>query len=148
MAPHAELIADAEAVGNSECVKPYIDPMLANSPVHMGKFFARLFKCRMLQLIPGRREHTIGVFFVLKKSGKLRLILDTRKAKTYFRKPRASHLPTPAAWTCILRVVLWPTLFTGWSCPRICVSIFASLLLSADSWTKRCGRKAVGPRTL
>ena len=93
MAPHAELIADAEAVGNSECVKPHIDPMLANSPVHMGKFFARLFKCRMLQLIPGRREHTIGVFFVLKKSGKLRLILDTRKAKTYFRKPRASHLP-------------------------------------------------------
>ncbi|CAE7427144.1 DEK1, partial [Symbiodinium sp. CCMP2592] len=140
----SELIADAEAVGNSECVKPYIDPVLANSPVHMGRFLARLFKCRMLQLIPGRREHTVGVFFVLKKSGKLRLILDTRKANTYFRKPRASHLPTPAAWTSIevapddtlytARMELPPHLRQYFRLPAI-----KCRFLDKDMWPQGCG---------
>ena len=97
----SELLADAEAVGECDPVKPYVDPVLNNSPVHMGRFLTHLFNCRMLQLIPGRYEHTVGVFFVPKKNGRLRLILDTRKANTYFRKPRSSRLPTPAAWTSV-----------------------------------------------
>ncbi|CAE7297688.1 unnamed protein product [Symbiodinium sp. CCMP2456] len=79
LAGASELLAEADALSGCDPVKPYIDPVLLHSPVHMGRFCGRLFKSRMLQFVPGKFDHTVGVFFVRKKSGKLRLILDTRK---------------------------------------------------------------------
>ena len=78
----------------------------------MGRFLSRLHESRMLSFVPGRFDHTVGVFFVVKKSGQLRLILDTRKANTFFRRPKCAHLPTPAAW-CSLEVSEGDTLFTA-----------------------------------
>ena len=112
LANSSELLADEDALSRCEPVRPYIDQILAHSPVHMGRFFGRLFKSRMLQLVPGKFDHTVGLFFVRKKSGKLRLILDTRGANNYFVKPRPSRLPTPAAW-CSIEVGQGNTLFTA-----------------------------------
>ncbi|CAE7335826.1 unnamed protein product, partial [Symbiodinium pilosum] len=107
-----ELLADPAALSGCELVRPYVDPVLLHSPVHMGRFVGRLFKSRMLQFVPGKLDHTVGVFFVRKKSGKLRLILDTRRANNFFVKPRSSQLPTPAAW-CSIEVDECDTLYTA-----------------------------------
>ena len=96
-----ELLADDGSTGTVEPVRPYVDPVLANSPTKMGKFLTRLFDCNMLSFKPGWEAATVGVFFVLKKNGSHRLILDTRAANQAFAKPLASHLPTPAAWTSL-----------------------------------------------
>ena len=112
LAGASELLADSEVLSSCEPVRPYIDPVLAHSSVHMGRFLGRLFKSRMLQFVPGKHDHTVGVFFVRKKSGKLRLILDTRRANHYFVKPRSSQLPTPSAW-CSIEVDQGDTLYTA-----------------------------------
>ncbi|OLP92536.1 putative protein phosphatase 2C 27 [Symbiodinium microadriaticum] len=96
-----ELLADAGEKGLSETVRPYVDPVLANSPTKMGKFLTRLFDANMLSFKPGWEAATVGVFFVYKKNGSHRLILDTRAANQAFAKPRSSRLPTPAAWTSL-----------------------------------------------
>ena len=38
----------------------------------------------------------VGVFFVRKKSGKLRMVVDARRSNAYFRKPRHTQLCTGA----------------------------------------------------
>ena len=88
-----ELLADAGEKGLSETVRPYVDPVLANSPTKMGKFLTRLFDANMLSFKPGWEAATVN--------GSHRLILDTRVANQAFAKPRTSHLPTPAAWTSL-----------------------------------------------
>ncbi|CAE7199591.1 unnamed protein product, partial [Symbiodinium natans] len=96
-----ELLAEEREMSPSEPLKPYVDSVLAHSPKHMGRFLSRLAESKMLDFVPGTRAHTVGVFFVHKKNGKLRLILDTRAANQFFKPPRHSNLPTPSAWCSI-----------------------------------------------
>ena len=96
-----ELLAEEREMSPSEPVKPYVDSVLAHSPKHMGRFLSRLAESKMSDFVPGTRAHTVGVFFVHKKNGKLRLILDTRAANQFFKPPRHSNLPTPSAWCSI-----------------------------------------------
>ena len=42
---------------------------------------------------------TVGIFFVPKKGGQLRMIADTRLANMHFRKPYHSDLPTASLWS-------------------------------------------------
>ena len=95
------LLAEEGSAPEEEVVKPYMDPALASSPNSLGRFYGRLHQSHMLTFVSGRHAHTVGVFFVHKKSGKLRLILDTRAANRAFRKPLTTRLPTPAAWSSI-----------------------------------------------
>ena len=44
---------------------------------------------------------TVGVFFVRKKDGTLRIITDTRLANCSFRDPPRTRLPTPGAFTSV-----------------------------------------------
>ncbi|OLQ14569.1 hypothetical protein AK812_SmicGene1346 [Symbiodinium microadriaticum] len=106
------LLADEGTVSHEDPVKPYIDPALASSPAALGRFYGRLHKSQMLSFVSGRHAHTVGVFFVHKKNGKLRLILDTRLANRALRKPLTTRLPTPAAWSS-LEVGAEDTLFTA-----------------------------------
>ena len=106
------LLADEGTVSHEDPVKPYIDPALASSPAALGRFYGRLHQSHMLSFVSGRHAHTVGVFFVHKKNGKLRLILDTRLANRAFRKPLTTRLPTPAAWSS-LEVGAEDTLFTA-----------------------------------
>ena len=41
----------------------------------------------------------LGVFFVKKKTGKLRIIFDTRDVNNLFRPPPTTRLPTAAAFS-------------------------------------------------
>eukprot|EP00959_Pyramimonas_sp_CCMP1952_P431965 9046335-Pyramimonas_sp.AAC.1 len=41
---------------------------------------------------------SVGIFCVEKSGGKLRLVFDTRMAKTFFTAPPSTVLPTPSAW--------------------------------------------------
>ena len=106
------LLAEEGSAPEEEVVKPYIDPALASSPTSLGRFYGRLHQSHMLTFVSGRHAHTVGVFFVHKKSGKLRLILDTRAANRAFRKPMPTRLPTPAAWSSI-EVASEDTLYTA-----------------------------------
>lgn len=56
---------------------PHSDPFVWDKQ-EFGRFMSELLE-RRLVLLRARQPHTIGVFFVKKKSGKLRLILDTRR---------------------------------------------------------------------
>ncbi|CAE7706879.1 unnamed protein product, partial [Symbiodinium necroappetens] len=77
------LLAEEGSAPEEEVVKPYMDPALASSPNSLGRFYGRLHQSHMLTFVSGRHAHTVGVFFVHKKSGKLRLILDTRAANRW-----------------------------------------------------------------
>ena len=43
----------------------------------------------------------VGVFFVTKKNGKIRIIFDTRIANCFFKAPPKTRLPTAAAWSAV-----------------------------------------------
>ena len=47
----------------------------------------------MIEIVPVAQA-TVGAFFVVKSNGKLRLILDTRLANTFFRSPDPTVLPS------------------------------------------------------
>ena len=66
----------------------YTDPILKNSPKRYKQFLVSLFKCGLLKFKKTQdvKSH-VGIFFVKKKSGKLRLILDCRRTNQYFRTP-------------------------------------------------------------
>eukprot|EP00972_Heterocapsa_arctica_P038415 5658106-Heterocapsa_arctica.AAC.1 len=49
---------------------------------------------RGLVSVGSRRPHTVGAFFVTKKSGQLRLILDTRRCNVLWKDPPKTLLPT------------------------------------------------------
>jgi len=71
-------------------------------------------------------EGLLGVFFVAKKDGRLRLIFDTRVANTYFKTPPplVSRRPAPSAVSSVLPVlilsvlVILSVLFMVFNCPR------------------------------
>ena len=53
----------------------------------------------MVELKDGDSVNTVGVFFVLKKNGTLRVITDTRMVNMYFIDPHHTDLPTACGWS-------------------------------------------------
>ena len=90
----------AVAVAKAGVKQPYMDPLLKRRPRAYAEFLLRLSSCGMIrwERAAGRRGN-VGAFFVLKSSGKLRLVLDTRVANCSFKKPPATRLPTASAWS-------------------------------------------------
>ena len=77
----------------SGVVKCYEDPQLRD-PVKYRSFIQTLHR---LNLVSFQREapvERVGIFFVKKKGGKLRLILDCRRANCWFEEPEGIHLAT------------------------------------------------------
>ena len=96
--PDSLLNNDADrqlALDDLDLSKPYIDPAF-NSPKTYASFITSMFDKNLVEFQPGGKSY-LGVFFVAKKNGKLRVILDTRIANCYFRKPDKTRLPTAAA---------------------------------------------------
>ena len=82
--------------------KPYSDPSLINNPKTYADFLWRLHAAGMLRwTVRGSRNYTVGVFFVRKSNGRIRIIFDTRVANTRFREPPSTRLPTSAAFGSI-----------------------------------------------
>ena len=99
------LLNDADACTRmSECnVEPYFDPKLKYDRKSYVEFITELTERGLLRwrkAVTGER-HTLGVFFVAKKDGKLRLIFDTRVANLQFCAPPATALPTAAAFASV-----------------------------------------------
>ena len=66
----------------------YTDPVLENSPEKCTEFLQLLFKCGLISSNKSSQVLSeVVLFFVLKKYGKLRLILDCRLTNQYSRTP-------------------------------------------------------------
>ena len=76
---------------------PYSDPHLVKNKVTYARFVGELWS-RGLLLFSERAPATLGLFFVAKKSGALRLIFDTRVCNGEFHDPAYTQLPTPGSW--------------------------------------------------
>ena len=81
-------------------IGPQLDPMLVRDPKVYAQFLRRLDAAGTLTWKTGIRSW-LGVFFVAKKSGKLRIILDTRDVNGVFAPPPYTGLPTAVALTAI-----------------------------------------------
>ena len=85
-------------IANSTPLKPYIDPELAGSPLSYSGFLERLHEAGMLRFrLAQEKSGALGLFFIKKKDGTLRLIFDTRKLNRRFKEPPHTDLPTASA---------------------------------------------------
>ena len=81
-------------------VVPYIDPVLKNNKGEYAGFLSELAKRNMIGFrADSEYESMLGIFFVKKKSGQLRLIFDTRKLNKLFIDPPSTDLPSAEAFT-------------------------------------------------
>ena len=143
-------------------VKPYLDPMLVQNSATYCKFVQRLDAAGMIvwkQHIPS----LLGCFFVRKKGGSLRIVLDTRDVNGFFLKAPHTRLPSPAAFgsiettsedpvymsgsdlsNCFYHLEADPELAQWFSLPQIAVSTVPGLAdrcgFAADSFAVPCLR--------
>ena len=81
---------------------PHCDRELFRSPRSYGDFLTRLYDCNMIRFDLYEGEpHNMGIFFVKKKSGQLRIIFDTRRLNEQFVAPPKTALPTAASMSAI-----------------------------------------------
>jgi hypothetical protein len=79
-------------------VEPYIDSTLKSSS-HQYLQFINDFKRRCLLRWTRAPKERVGVFFVRKKDGKLRLIIDARRTNQRFRTPPGVALSSAEAFS-------------------------------------------------
>ena len=93
----------AHILAESGLHRAHNDQELFRSPACYGDFLCRLDAAGMLRWrIAGDESGVLGVFFVRKKNGKLRLILDTRILNTRFFDAPKTQLPSAAACSASL----------------------------------------------
>ena len=88
-----------------------MDPILKNNLHEYCVFIKHLFEKGMLQFISYPRD-LISPFFVAKKSGKQRLVLDCRVVNQRFRPPPRVALAAGYTWSR-LHIPEGETLFTA-----------------------------------
>eukprot|EP00974_Lingulodinium_polyedra_P081493 7891259-Lingulodinium_polyedra.AAC.1 len=69
-----------------------MDPVLARGGAAYGEFLSSLLDCGVAEVGPSVEQ--VGIFFVLKKSGALRLIFDTRRSNMHCAEPAPIGLPS------------------------------------------------------
>ena len=79
---------------------PYVDPILKHQKNEYAQFVHRLHKSNLVEFRTEARE-CVGVFFVWKKSGKQRMIIDARLSNLWFRSPEKVHLATGSSFSRI-----------------------------------------------
>ena len=75
----------------------YHDPRLSASEVDSVHFATDLFMAGVVRFLHSPRV-VLGAFFVTKKSGQLRMILDARRSNRLFRRPPSTVLGTAECW--------------------------------------------------
>ena len=93
-----ELEAQQE-LSNSGLSKAHVDPAF-NSPHIYADFLKKLHSRSLIDYIHDSTAY-MGVFFVRKKNGKLRIILDTRIVNCLFQDPPKVRLPSSAAFAAV-----------------------------------------------
>ena len=92
------LRADNQA--SEDNIVPYTDPILKNNPKEHCAFLHELSKRNMIKYrLANGEKGKLGVFFVAKKSGQLRLIFDTRLLNQAFHDPPSTDLPSADPFT-------------------------------------------------
>ena len=92
--PAAIAAQNLSDVGISKC---YSDPLL-HVPSNYGKFWKLLFEAHCISFsCCNDGIEFVEAFFVLKKNGKLRMVIDARRSNCHFAKPSHSHLCTGEA---------------------------------------------------
>ena len=83
--------------------KPHSDRSLFSSPKVYGDFLDRLSAAGMINwnTPEAGEDGVLGVFFVTKKDGSLRIIFDTRKLNESFKDPPSTNLPSAAAFSSV-----------------------------------------------
>ena len=82
--------------------RPYCDPSLTRDPKKYGDFLKRLEASNMIRYEKwDGSAASLGIFFVKKKNGTLRLIFDTRLLNTSFKDPSSVVLPSAAAMSSL-----------------------------------------------
>ena len=91
---------DAAALArDSGITKPYLDPILMANTHAYSDFIKRLDDAGMISWErPSGRKGALGILFVKKKDGTLRLMLDTHILNHKFKNPPHTPLPTSAAF--------------------------------------------------
>ena len=77
-------------------ITPYWDPRLRGERATRIKFFRRLVDLGLGTFRTGIRG-SIGLFFVRKKNGDQRMVVDARVANAMHRRPPVTELSTPGA---------------------------------------------------
>lgn len=88
--PNEEACAKLEACGVK---RPYSDPMLRQGKVYHA-FLRRLLESHLIDFSLAEGREKIAFFCVSKKQGKLRLIVDARRANAHFTEPAHVDLAT------------------------------------------------------
>ena len=91
---------NSDPVSGDDDIHTYVDPVLKNDVGAYSRFLSELYKRNMVKFKPAEGEEgVLGIFFVAKKSGQLRLIFDTRKMNQEFKEPPKTDLPSADAFT-------------------------------------------------
>jgi len=91
-----------EDTSSKKVKKAYCDPALFRNTSVYADFLRRLDAGGMLHWVPAHsRRGVLGVFFVAKKDGSLRLIFDTRILNHDFIDPPHTALPSGAAFSSL-----------------------------------------------
>ena len=88
-----------ECVADSGLARPHVDSAF-HCPKTYASFLCKLQTRQLLEWQIGGVS-LLGVFFVYKKDGRLRVIFDTRIVNCYFHDPPKTRLPTAASFTSI-----------------------------------------------
>ena len=92
------LRADNQA--SEDNIVPYTDRVVKNNPKEYCAFLHEPSKRNMIKYrLANGEKGKLGVFFVAKKSGQLRLIFDTRLLNQAFHDPPSTDLPSAGSFT-------------------------------------------------
>ena len=78
-----------------------------------ASFLTSLYGSGMLKYSSCRSDGQMGIFFVRKKDGRLRIIFDTRDINGFFIDPLKTALPSAAALAAVETDGSAPTYFSG-----------------------------------
>lgn len=112
-APHVEDLIKAEdgtyleqfstlvlRQGAGSTIEPYMDPVLRRSTGTYVRFLKDLH-LRVLLIFFDHRHEAVTIFFVAKKSGKRRMIIDAMRLNERRHTPPSTWLATPEAIACV-----------------------------------------------
>ena len=91
--PLAELEARVDIEGKA---KVYWDTTVRTDNASYVSFMKQLYSRNMI-CFKHNSKHNVGVFFVLKTNGKLRLIIDARAVNQILRRPHRTKLASTSA---------------------------------------------------
>lgn len=87
-----------EIAEHNSAFRPYMDTILQNDPNKYNKFIKDLYDKNMVDITFSPKD-LIAPFFVKKKSGKLRLVLDCRGVNRRFHPPPPMALSAGSTWS-------------------------------------------------